>query len=125
MRTSPRGFVTLLVEDDIDGTAFFKTLPQPSAAGSILGDFSPLRGSGLTRGLTPPSPSRVDLFGEYTYFHPVNSEMFNQQYPPITGGVAGGIAGYFSRSFGIQGEYTYFFNHPDYCEIGRASCWER
>jgi hypothetical protein len=66
-------------------------------------------------GSRPPSPSRVDLFGEYTYFHPINSDMFNQQFPPITGGVAGGITGYFSRSFGIQGEYTYFFNHPDYC----------
>lgn len=66
-------------------------------------------------GSRPPSPSRVDLFGEYTYFHPFNSEMFNQEYPPITGGLAGGIAGYFNRSFGIEGEYTYLFNHPDYC----------
>ena len=66
-------------------------------------------------GTRAPSPSRVDLFGDYTYFHPFNSEMFNQEYPPITGGVAGGIAGYFNRWFGIQGEYTYLFNHPDYC----------
>src|ERR1035441_10065185 len=56
MRTSPRGFVTLLVEDDIDGPAFFKTLPEPSAAGSLLGDFSHLRGPGPTRGLTPSQP---------------------------------------------------------------------
>ena len=62
-----------------------------------------------------PGPSRVELFGTYTYFHPINSDMFNQEFLPITGGVSGGVTGYFSRSFGIQGEYTYLFNHPDYC----------
>ncbi len=66
-------------------------------------------------GSRPPGPSRVDVFGTYDYFHPFNSEMLNQEYVPITGGVAGGVTDYLSRSFGIQGEYTYFFNHPDYC----------
>ena len=66
-------------------------------------------------GSRPPGPSRVDLFATYSYFHPFNSSIGNVEYPPITGGVGGGVTGYLSRSFGLQAEYTHFFNNPDYC----------
>ena len=83
------------------------------AATSVVSVFCAAQAA--SAGSRPPGPSRVDLFGTYSYFHPYNSGMLGQEYVPITGGVAGGVTGYLSRSFGIQGEYTYFFNHPDYC----------
>lgn len=62
-----------------------------------------------------PGPSRVDIFGGYSYFHPFNSDIYNQKYEPIPGGVAASLTGYFNNSFGLQAEYTRFFNSPDYC----------
>src|ERR1035438_1487832 len=105
MRPSPQGFVTLLVEMtlmELRSRRLCRSLLLLAAC-SVISLICAAQAS--SAGSRPPSPSRVDLFGEYTYFHPVNSDMFNQQFPPITGGVAGGITGYFSRSFGIQGEY--------------------
>lgn len=62
-----------------------------------------------------PGPSRVDLYAGYGYLHPYNSDIYNQNYDPLTAGLVTSITGYFSRSFGLQGEYTKFFNDPDYC----------
>ncbi len=66
-------------------------------------------------GSQPPSASRVDLFGGYSYFHPFSSDIYNQQYGDIPGGVIAGVTGYFNGTLGLQGEYTKFFNDPDYC----------
>ena len=62
-----------------------------------------------------PGPSNVEIFGTYSYFHPVNSDIYSQEYDPIPGGFTAGFTGYFSRAFGVQAEYSKFFNHPDYC----------
>ena len=66
-------------------------------------------------GSQPPSASRFELFGGYSYFHPFNSDIYNQQYDPIPGGVVASVTGYFNGTLGLQGEYTKFFNDPDYC----------
>ena len=62
-----------------------------------------------------PGPSNVDIYGGYSYFHPVNSDIYNQEYEPLPGGFVTGFTGYFNRAFGIQAEYSKSFNHPDYC----------
>jgi hypothetical protein len=62
-----------------------------------------------------PGPSNVDIFGSYSYFHPVNSDIYGQEYEPLPGGFVTGFTGYFNRAFGIQAEYSKSFNHPDYC----------
>jgi len=65
-------------------------------------------------GSRPPGPSRLDLYGEFGYFHPIDSDLYNQEYQPLRGAVAG-IAAYFNRSFGIQAEFSKFPDNPDYC----------
>ena len=39
-----------------------------------------------TGGTPPPSPSGVDLYAGYGYFHPVNSDINHNQYQPINPG---------------------------------------
>jgi hypothetical protein len=62
-----------------------------------------------------PGPSRVDLYGGYGYLRPFSSDIYSQNYDPLAAGLVTSITGYFNRTFGIQGEYTKFFNDPDYC----------
>ena len=62
-----------------------------------------------------PSPSSAEIFGSYGYLHPVNSDIYDQPYTSLTGGVIAGFKGYFNRSFGIDVEYAKFPNDPDYC----------
>jgi hypothetical protein len=66
-------------------------------------------------GASVPSPSRIDIYGGYAYFGPVNSDIYNQEYTSLPAGMVTSFTGYFNRSFGIQGEYSKFFNDPDYC----------
>jgi len=57
--------------------------------------------------------SKVDLYGAYSYFRPVNSDIYNVEYQPITmGGVAGATA-YFGKHFGLQAEGSFFPNGPN------------
>jgi polysaccharide export outer membrane protein len=52
--------------------------------------------------------SKVDFYGGYSYFRPVNSDIYNVVYQPISmGGVASATA-YFGKHFGIQGEGSFF-----------------
>ena len=51
-----------------------------------------------------PPPSRVDLFGGYTYFHPFTSDIGFIPYPTIPLGGIGSVAGYFTPHIGIQVE---------------------
>jgi hypothetical protein len=62
-----------------------------------------------------PGPSRIDLFGSYGYFHPFNSDLYNQKWEPLSGGAVAGITGYFNPSFGVQAEFSKFPDNPDYC----------
>ena len=56
-------------------------------------------------GTQAPIPSRANLFGGYTYFHPFNSTLDGYAYEPIVKGGIGSVAGYFGNHFGavIQG----------------------
>ncbi len=57
--------------------------------------------------------SKVDFYGGYSYFRPVNSDIYNVQYQPISmGGVASATA-YFGKHFGIQGEGSFFPGGPN------------
>jgi hypothetical protein len=62
-----------------------------------------------------PGQSNVDIFVGYGYLHPMNSDIYGQVYDPLPGGLLTSVTGYFSHSFGVQAEYSKFFNDPDYC----------
>jgi len=62
-----------------------------------------------------PGTSSVDIFGGYSYLRPVSSDIYGVEYTPLPAGFASSVTGYFSNSFGIQAEYSRFFNDPDYC----------
>jgi len=66
-------------------------------------------------GSRSPGPSKVDIYGGYGYLRPFNSDIYNQDYTSLPAGVVAGVTGYFNNSFGLQGEYSKFFNDPDYC----------
>jgi polysaccharide biosynthesis/export protein len=57
--------------------------------------------------------SKLDFYGGYSYFRPVNSDIYNVEYQPISlGGVASATA-YFGKHFGIQGEGSFFPGGPN------------
>src|SRR6185437_753462 len=62
-----------------------------------------------------PGQSNVDIFGGYSYLHPMNSDIYGQKYDPLPAGMVTSVTGYLSHSFGIQAEYSKSFNDPDYC----------
>jgi hypothetical protein len=73
-------------------------LAQATAAGSSL-----------------PNLSKVDIFGVYSYLHPVNSDIYSQSYDALPRGFGVGVTGYFTHNFGLAAEYTKYPNDPDYC----------
>jgi hypothetical protein len=66
-------------------------------------------------GASAPSPSRFEIYAGYGYFSPVDSDIYNQKYTSLPAGMVTSFAGYFNRRFGLEGEYSKFFNDPDYC----------
>jgi hypothetical protein len=66
-------------------------------------------------GTSLPSPSRFDIYGGYGYLSPVNSDLYGQEYTSLPAGMVTSFTGYFNRRFGLEGEYSKFFNDPDYC----------
>ena len=66
-------------------------------------------------GSRPPGPSRVDLFGGYTYFHPINSSLDGFEYQPITRGAITSVTGYFGAHWGVQAEGQFSPHGPDDC----------
>jgi hypothetical protein len=76
---------------------------------------TPSIGQAASAGSSLPGLSDVDIFGGYSYLHPVNSDMYGQIYGPLPAGFGSSVTGFFSHSFGIQAEYNKFFNDPDYC----------
>jgi hypothetical protein len=62
-----------------------------------------------------PGQSNVDIFGGYGYLHPMSSDIYGHEYNSLPAGMVTGITGYFNRNFGIQAEYSKFFNDPNYC----------
>jgi hypothetical protein len=66
-------------------------------------------------GSSLPGQSDVDIFGGYSYVHPMGSDIYNQIYTPLDRGFIVGATGYFGRTFGIDAEYEKSPNDPDYC----------
>lgn len=62
-----------------------------------------------------PGPSRLDLFGGYTYFHPVSSTLDGYAYEPIAKGVLASVTGYFGDHFGVEVEGQFSPHGPDDC----------
>ncbi len=62
-----------------------------------------------------PSPSRIDIFGGYTYFHPVDTSLDGAAYDPIGWGGIASVTGYFSNHFGVQAEGTASPHGPNDC----------
>lgn len=73
------------------------------------------RAQAAPAGSRPPGLSDVDIFGGYGYLHPVGSSLYGQDYTPLPASFVAGVTGYFSHSFGVEAEYSKFFNSPDYC----------
>jgi hypothetical protein len=66
-------------------------------------------------GSAAPMPSRFEIYTGYGYLHPMDSDLYNQSYTPLPGGLVAGFTGYFNRTFGLEGDYSHYFNSPDYC----------
>lgn len=66
-------------------------------------------------GTRPPGPSRVDLFGGYTYFHPLGTSLDGYTYGPIQKGEIASVTGYLGRHFGLQAEGQFSPHGPDDC----------
>jgi hypothetical protein len=68
-------------------------------------------------GTQPPTPSRFDLFGGYTYYHPFNSTLNGYTYEPIDKGGIGSVAGYFGNHLGIVFQGAASPYGPDDCSF--------
>jgi hypothetical protein len=66
-------------------------------------------------GSEPPTPSKIDIFGSYSYLRTYDSDLYGQKYETLPHGALGGVTAYFSPSWGIDAEYAHQFNSPDYC----------
>ena len=67
---------------------------------SAMGQAAPAASGG-------PALSRVDLFAGYTYWKPVNSDIYEVPYATIPFGITGNITGYITPHFGVQAEGNY------------------
>ena len=69
----------------------------PSQSFRITGALSAAAQATSTGGAPPPNPSRFDLYGTYSYIHPVDSDINHNQYQPIQPGSVFGVTGYFNK----------------------------
>ena len=81
----------------------------------VAASFLPQWCASQTPDAGPPSPSSAEIFAGYGYLHPVGSDIYNQPYTALAGGVVAGFRRYFNGSLGIDVEYAKFPNDPDYC----------
>ena len=72
-------------------------------------------GQAAAAGSRPPGPSRLELFGGYTYFHPNNASLEGYSYEPISKGTLAEVSGYFTKHFGLQAEGQFSPHGPDDC----------
>jgi hypothetical protein len=82
----------------------FRALLLTTAFAAVSLSVSPVRcaAQAAATGTQAPSPSRLDLFGGYTYFHPINSTLNGYSYEPIAQGGIGSLTGYFGPHLGVQ-----------------------
>jgi hypothetical protein len=66
-------------------------------------------------GSGPPGPSRIELYGGYAYFHPMNSDIYGVDYQPINEGGIASATGYITSRLGIQAEGSLFPSGPNDC----------
>jgi hypothetical protein len=64
-------------------------------------------------GSRPPGPSKVEMYGGYAYFHPMNSDIYNVDYQPIDVGGVASVTGYFMEHLGIQAEGSFLPSGPN------------
>jgi hypothetical protein len=78
---------------------------------------APLSGAAqaTSAGTQMPTASRLDLFGGYTYFHPIDTSLDGAAYDPIVWGGIASVTGYFSDHFGVQAEGTASPHGPNDC----------
>jgi hypothetical protein len=69
-------------------------------------------GQAVSASKSPPADSRVDLFGGYSDFQPVNSGVDGVYYLHIIQGADASAAAYFGKRFGIQAEGSFFLKGP-------------
>jgi hypothetical protein len=86
-----------------------------STVALLAAPLQPAHAQATAAGTRPPGPSRVDLFGGYTYFHPLGASLDGYTYGPIDKGGIASITGYFSRHYGIQAEGQFSPHGPDDC----------
>jgi hypothetical protein len=72
-------------------------------------------GQAAPAGSRSPGPSRFELFGGYTYFHPINASLDGYPYEPISKGTIADVTGYFGKHFGLQAEGQFSPHGPDDC----------
>ena len=84
------------------------------AAASALVPLS-CAGQAVSAGSRPPGSSKVELYGGYAYFHPMNSDIYNVEYQPIDVGGVASVTGYFTEHLGIQAEGSFLPNGPNDC----------
>ncbi|MES2394238.1 MAG: hypothetical protein V4555_21580 [Acidobacteriota bacterium] len=59
--------------------------------------------------------SRFDIYGGYSYLHPLNSYINNYPYKPVSNPAGTlSLTGYFGRYFGVQVEGTYFSGNGEH-----------
>jgi hypothetical protein len=62
-----------------------------------------------------PGPSRLDLYGGYAYFHPLDSDIYGYEYQPIAAGALASVTGYFTSHIGVQFEGEISPHGPNDC----------
>jgi len=79
-------------------------------------------------GTQTPIPSRFDIFGGYTYFHPFNSSLDGYAYEPIAKGGIGSVAGFFDNHLGVVFQGAASPYGPDDCsyvaQVGPIYRWQ-
>lgn len=58
----------------------------------------------IASGAPEMSPTRLEVYGGYAYFHPLGGTIATRPYQPIQPGLVGDVTGYFNRSLGLQVE---------------------
>ncbi len=91
------------------------TLAHPSMTASAQATTGPAAPATTAPYPTGPKISRIDLYGGYAYFHPVDSSVGGYFYQPINPGAVASVAGYFTRNLGLQAEGSFFPHGPNDC----------
>ncbi|MEZ2348265.1 hypothetical protein [Terriglobus sp. RCC_193] len=61
----------------------------------------------------PVRTSRVELYGAYSYFHPVQADIHEFYLQPVNTGAIAGVNVYFNRFLGVQAEGTFSTSSPN------------